>query len=432
MSKQDIRELTSAFKDFNSIIEKFEATYAMLQMKIENLSTQLEHKNNELELKIAESDTIKTFLNGILESIHTGVIVLDNTGIITIFNKAAEDITNLRKEDVVGSNYKEIFPEQNIRNKTALYTLTTSKEIFHQHRIVVVDDKRKDIEFSTAIVKDKTGTPLGIVEAINDVSELRKLQSRINHIETLAALGEMAASVAHEIRNPLGGIGGFAGLLNRQIEEGDSRKKLVEPIITGVDRLNNIVNNLLTFTRPQKLNVQKVKLTDVLDKTIELFRMSVSDSGKNIDIIEDVSESEIHVFLDVHLFQQILMNILKNAYDAVEEGGKVSITLNANEPEKFSDLLEDEEKEELLRLFSTVEIDITDNGIGISEENIKKLFNPFFTTKESGNGLGLAICQKIVQLHRGDISVKSQPEVGTTFTITLPLNETYEEENINC
>ena len=432
MSKQDIRELTNAFKNFNSVVGKFEATYAMLQKKIENLSEQLEHKNSELELKISESDTIKTFLNSILESIHTGVIVLDNTGIITIFNKAAEDITRFRKEEVIGRNYKDVFPEQNIRNKTALYTLTTSKEIFHQHRVVTVDEKKKDIEFSTAVVKDKSGTPLGIVEAINDVSELRKLQSRINHIETLAALGEMAASVAHEIRNPLGGIGGFAGLLNRKIDTDDPRKKLVEPIITGVDRLNNIVNNLLTFTRPQKLNVQKVKLKEVLDKTVELFRMSIGESDKKIDIREDISDTGIEVFLDVHLFQQILMNILKNAYDAVDEGGMVTITLIASEPENFSDLLEDEEKEELLRLFSTVGIDITDNGTGISESNLKKLFNPFFTTKETGNGLGLAICQKIVQLHRGDISVKSQPGKGTTFTITLPLNETYEEENINC
>jgi len=318
------------------------------------------------------------------------------------------------------------------RNKTPLFTLTTGKESFHrQKNISIIDGTEKKIEFSTKVIKDKNGHVLGVVETFSDISELKKLQERITHIETLAALGEMAASVAHEIRNPLGGIGGFAGLLDRQLPKADPRRKFVKPIIEGVTRLNNIVMNLLSYTRPQKLMLNEVSLHDSMDEIIDFFTISLSNFDKNVIIKKEYYHKEIKVKIDPQLFQQVVTNILKNAFDAIKIEGTIEIKTSINVPLMMNDVLDEDEMEELLRLFSSVDIEISDTGKGIPQEILPKLFNPFFTTKDDGNGLGLAICKKIVQLHKGDILVKSQKDVGTTFTISLPLYDNYEEKNTN-
>ncbi|MDD3050476.1 MAG: ATP-binding protein, partial [Candidatus Cloacimonetes bacterium] len=260
------------------------------------------------------------------------------------------------------------------------------------------------------------------------ISQLKKLQEKITHIETLAALGEMAANVAHEIRNPLSGIGGFAGLLDRQLEPDDPKKQFVKPIIEGVSRLNNIVSNLLTFTKPQQIKPNRVNINDTISEIIDFFSFSLKNEKKNIEIITDFDSEDSEIYLDVQMFQQVLINLLKNASEAVDpENGIIKITTTISVPLQMSDILDEDEKDELTRMFSFVEIQISDNGCGMDDSTQNKLFSPFFTTKDDGNGLGLAICKKIIQLHKGDIFVTSQPGEGTTFSINLPLYEKYVE-----
>lgn len=431
---EKIEVLTDAVRNFTEIVSKFQNTFQELQDKINFLSTQLEKKNIELEKQITKRENTKNFLNSILENIYTGVIVIDNSAEIIIFNKAAENITGYYKNDVVGLNYREFLQKNHLDiNKSALQTLSTGKETHHRQKVVIsADEEIREVEYSTSIITDSNNEFLGVAEIFNDVSELNKLQKRMSHMETLAALGEMAASVAHEIRNPLSGIGGFAGLLDRQLPAEDSRKKLVTPIISGVNRLNSIVTNLLTYTRPQKLNPTKKNIHKLLDEVIDFFKMSISINSEEFEIIKNYCEDEVNIYIDTQLFQQILLNMLKNAFDARDtskEKSFIEIKTKTIMPENMSDVLDPEEIEELRQLFSFVQIDIIDNGKGITPENMQKLFNPFFTTKETGNGLGLAICKKIINLHQGDIHVTSEINKGTTFSITLPLFEKYEKKN---
>ncbi len=424
----EINELTHAFRDFNLIIERFEETFQGLRNKIDILNEIVEKKNLELEKQIHEGENIKNLLNGILEHIYTGVVVIDTSGAIILFNKAAEEITGYGKDEVLGKNYLKLFGNAQIRTKSPLYTLTTGKGSFHRRKILHSKDKKPiNVEFSSTLVKNVHGDIIGVVETFNDISEIRNLQRRVTQVETLAALGEMAANVAHEIRNPLGGIGGFAGLLDRKLDKDDPNRKLIKPIVEGVSRLNVIVSDLLSFTRPQKVNPVKVVLQDTLQEIIDFFRISLGNLDKDIKLETHFPEKEIHVYLDSQLFQQIVINLLKNAYDAIEDSGTVEVRIRMNMPESLSDVLDEDEKDELLRMFSYLEIDIVDNGIGIPEETLPKLFNPFFTTKDDGNGLGLAITRKIINLHKGDIGVVSEVDKGTTFTISLPLYETYHE-----
>ncbi|PID28370.1 MAG: hypothetical protein CSB55_05225 [Candidatus Cloacimonadota bacterium] len=430
MKKLGIKELTDAFHNFTDIFEKIEKTHQVLQSKIDFLSSELEEKNKALEGEIIEGGKVKNFLNNILENIYNGVIVVNVKGKITLANKAAEEITGYSKSSLIGKSYNQVFNYSDSKNKSALYTLTTGKEFHHRQKIIrTAEDVQCNVEFSTSLLRDENEIVYGAIEMFNDISELRELQSRITQVETLAALGEMAASVAHEIRNPLGGIGGFAGLLDRQIPAEDPKKELVKPIITGVSRLNDIVSDLLTFTRPQRINPVWVDLNETISGIVDFFKFSLSDMEKDVSVNFEVRGTVPNLYLDITLFQQIMINLLKNAYDAIDDKGSITVLTKIEVPDSMNEILNEEEKEELLQLFSFVEISVSDTGKGIEPENLAKLFNPFFTTKDDGNGLGLSICKKITQLHKGDINVKSVVNEGTTFTITLPLYEKYDEKN---
>ncbi|MBP7562694.1 MAG: PAS domain S-box protein [Candidatus Cloacimonetes bacterium] len=429
MTELNVQKLTSAFHDFTQVIDKFEKTYSLLQSKIDSLNHQLEIKNYELEKKVEESENIKNFLNNILDNVHTGVLVVDMSGNITLFNRAAEMITGYDKDQVINHSYKNIFYTNSSQDsKSAMYTLSTGKESFkRQKQILTIGHESKNIEFSTSIIHNVNGQIDGVVETFTDISEIKKLQDRMLHIETLAALGEMSANVAHEIRNPLAAISGFTGLLDRQIPSEDPKKKLIRPIIEGVSRLNNIVSNLLTLTRPQKLNISPCNIHQTLTDIVDFFQMGITENPKQVEFIMKPDSQDAIINCDIQLIQQVLTNIIKNAWEAIEKKGFVRISTKVNILEPMSDVLDEDEKKELIRLFSDIEIHIEDSGSGIDEENLQKIFNPFFSTKNEGNGLGLAICKKLVQLHRGDIHVYSKKNKGTRFVINLPLFENFNE-----
>lgn len=428
MSDHTVQKLTSAFEDFTQVIAKFEKTYETLQQKIDHLNHQLDIKNNELQKKVEESDNIKNFLNNILDTVNTGVLVIDLQGNITLFNKAAEMITGYDKDKMINQAYKSVFYKNTTQDsKSALYTLSTGKESYKRQKYLQCNSKSINIEFSTTLIKNTNDEINGVVETFTDISEIKKLQDRILHIETLAALGEMSANVAHEIRNPLAAISGFTGLLDRQIPADDTKKKLIKPIIEGVTRLNNIVSNLLTLTRPQKLTFNDCDIHHLIKETADFFMMGIKDNPKNIKIKFNFDQPDPLIKCDVQLIQQILLNLVKNAWEAIDAKGTITISTRVNILEPISDILDENEKKELIRLFSDIEIYIEDNGAGIDEENINKIFNPFFSTKNEGNGLGLAICKKLIQLHKGDISVNSKKNKGTKFTINLPLFENFED-----
>jgi PAS domain S-box-containing protein len=361
--------------------------------------------------------------------VHTGVLVVDMSGNITLFNRAAEMITGYDKDQVINHSYKNIFYTNSSQDsKSAMYTLSTGKESFkRQKQILTIGHESKNIEFSTSIIHNVNGQIDGVVETFTDISEIKKLQDRMLHIETLAALGEMSANVAHEIRNPLAAISGFTGLLDRQIPSEDPKKKLIRPIIEGVSRLNNIVSNLLTLTRPQKLNISPCNIHQTLTDIVDFFQMGITENPKQVEFIMKPDSQDAIINCDIQLIQQVLTNIIKNAWEAIEKKGFVRISTKVNILEPISDVLDEDEKKELIRLFSDIEIHIEDSGSGIDEENLQKIFNPFFSTKNEGNGLGLAICKKLVQLHRGDIHVYSKKNKGTRFVINLPLFENFNE-----
>jgi signal transduction histidine kinase len=239
-------------------------------------------------------------------------------------------------------------------------------------------------------------------------------------MHTLAALGEMAATVAHEIRNPLGGIAGFAALLERDLEKEDPRRRLVQKITEGVSRLNRIVTSLLSYTRPLNLRTHPVDLATMVEEVTAFFEIDLERHNHTISIHRHHAE-EVVCPIDTEQFQQVILNLLQNATQAMPEGGDIRIQIDTYSSDQGTQ----------------GRLQICDSGIGMSTEVQERLFTPFFTTKEDGTGLGLVISKKIIDAHGGSIQVDSQqaltetseivpnPSVedtsGTTFTIYLPL-----------
>jgi signal transduction histidine kinase len=240
----------------------------------------------------------------------------------------------------------------------------------------------------------------GLIVLLRDVSELRKLQKLASRNSRMQELGEMAAMVAHEIRNPLGGIKGYASLLERDLAEQPHLKEMASYIIQGTDDLNRLVSRVLYYARPVHVDLRVTDLMALIKEVEEHIRADAALNPLCEIVIQKNSPSAI-LPLDPHLIKSALFNLIVNAMEAMPGGGRISITAAKTEEQAI--------------------VAVSDTGHGIPKQNLEKIFSPFFTTKPHGSGFGLSEVHKNIQLHGGTIAVVSQEKIGTTFTIFLPL-----------
>ena len=236
-------------------------------------------------------------------------------------------------------------------------------------------------------------------------NELDKKSKELEKANRLAALGELAAGVAHEIRNPLGGIELCATMLEREFRYDKSKKETIMPILEGTRRLNNIVVNLLQFARENKVAWGEVDVEKLLDESIKSVKISLEKN--NVAIVKSFAAGAYFVRGDADQLRQVCINIMLNAIEAMPSGGNMTLEITPH--------LEPESEKRVLA------ISFSDTGPGIDQENLTKIFQPFFTTKDDGTGLGLAISYKIIERHHGKIVVESKKDKGARFTIFLPL-----------
>ena len=392
-------QLEQVFNWFNDNVQKVEGAYRDLGVKFDTISRELEEKNQRLEASFRETERVQNQLRSVLESMDSSVIMIDNQERITLFNPAAERIYAMNQAGAVGRSYAEAFAAQADSHFPIIDTLKSGKNLSGHEKYWKVGPGFKPIGYTTCVVRDREGRTLGAVEISTDLTQIKQMQKQMQHAKTLAALGEMAATVAHEIRNPLAGIGGFAGLLERDLGPDDPRRNLVKKIVQGVSSLNKIVSNLLVFTRPMELNLRRVDFIEWMEDILRYAELEASKEKKDIEIVRDYAFAKMEVRIDPEKFQQVFLNLIFNAIQAIEGGGKVTIKADFDE-------------RDFLR------ISVNDDGKGIPKDIVAKIFNPFFTTKEQGTGLGLAIVQRIVALHGGAITVDSEPG-RTRFEICL-------------
>jgi PAS domain S-box-containing protein len=385
--------------------EQLERAYAGLQEDVKRINLELDSKNVQLERSLRKQEETQSYLTSILASMNSGVVGVDVRGRITHFNPAASAITGYEVDEVMGQHYSAVFSREAESAYSPLRALSSGRELQRDEKVVWRKDGQPvPVSFQTALLRDThDGATLGAVEIFSDVSGIKALEEEMRRAKTMAALGEMAATVAHEIRNPLGAMGVWVGLLERDLEPEDPRRKTVGKVLEGLSRLNRIVSNLLVYSRPIKASLRSVPLKDFLSEIVDFVQIEIERQEHKIGVVRSFERSvDVHVSVDPEKMHQVILNLCLNAIQAMPGGGTLSVLADAAAGSEF------------------VSFAIADTGIGIEPDKIGKVFDPFFTTKENGTGLGLAIVKRFVEFHSGHITVDSTPGVGTTMKVFLP------------
>jgi signal transduction histidine kinase len=278
-------------------------------------------------------------------------------------------------------------------------------------------DLDRVIGYTLSQVKDDEGAVIGAVLFFKDLTRVEQLEERERLRDRLASLGEMAAGIAHELKNPLAGIEVMAGLLRRRVPDSADTQTLLTDIISEAKLANAIVVEMLEFVRPIRLQVERTDMADLLHQAMTMAETKAprGDVPVSIDIARDLPMIEA----DHHQLCQVFTNLLTNAFEALNGKGRVAITAIAGVIEADPALAG---LQQPTPSTSTIVVDISDNGPGVSSDLTDKIFDPFFTTKPQGSGLGLPIVRKIVDAHDGRIDVESSPDRGTRFRVTLPVS----------
>lgn len=347
---------------------------------------------------------LQQFSASIIESVNVGILVIDSSGLITTWNSALEEMLGIERNEALGSSAQRIFNEEMI---TTIRAVTGTAEWvvgdvrhLYKFRTLRRDDRPIVINLSLAPFEDTAHTLAGTLVVVEDVTDRLKLEDQLQQSDKLSSIGLLAAGVAHEVNTPLAGISSYTQLLLGQIPESDPKSRLLEKVLAQTERASGIVNNLLNFSRTSGSDFAALDLNRVLEDTLQLMEIQLHKS--NVAVVRAYADDLPEAYGNAGKLQQVFMNLILNARDAMANGGTLDI--------------ETETADHMLV------VRIRDTGIGIAAENITKIYDPFFTTKSvgQGTGLGLAVSYGIVQEHAGRIFVDSQPGIGTTFTIKIP------------
>jgi PAS domain S-box-containing protein len=398
--------LQQSFKGFDRATTRLQKAFADLEEKFEAINKELDSKNVELQEALAEKEQISSYLQNIIESLTTGVIVADLEGKTTMMNQCAEAFTGFLREDAVGVNANLLFENRFPPDPEGRFDL----KHFDGGMGEKIRLKRRRLEIFASAVKTENGEEIGMVIVLRNITKIEKLEERVKRTEKLAAMGETAANIAHEIRNPLGSIGLFASLLIKKLKDKKNRDR-ASHIISAVKDMDNKISNLLMFARDQRTLMKEVSIHNVL-KEIIIFSEQIFGQ-ENIILTADYEDVDPVIAGNAEMLKQVFLNLMLNAMQAMPGGGNLYIkTRIFGGKDKKKDFHN-----------SNVEISFMDTGSGMSDENIKKIFDPFFTTKEKGMGLGLAIVHNIVDIHGGSIDAENYKGGGAVFNITFPVTE---------
>ncbi len=339
----------------------------------------------------------------IVASIRSGVVTTDLSGRIYTFNAAAEEITGYREESIRGQDASILFGEMKERVAESLRALQSGEASPRfETSCVTAEGMHLRLGFSISPLSSEAGETTGMVITFQDLTQVRTLEETSRRQDRLAAIGRMAASIAHEIRNPLAAMRGSIQMLRAEVDNDSTQAELMEIILRESDRLNRIITDFLSYARPRSLTQAPVNVGELLHQTFALLRHS-PEIGPNQAIAEEIPSEPVFAEADEGQLKQVFWNLARNALQAMPEGGTLRATL-----EKNSD--------------NRLRIAFSDTGRGMSPDQVEHLFEPFSSTT-GGTGLGLSIVYQIIRDHGGTINVRSREGQGTTITIELPYGE---------
>ncbi len=341
---------------------------------------------------------MKTYTENVVESMADGLISVDNDKKIVTLNRRAAEFLGDEEKNLKGLRISNIF-DLDIET-----LLKDQKMIIRDMEVEIKPPSggRIPLSLSAAPLKDETGREMGLVLLLRDLREIRELQDKVRRSERLASLGRLAAGVAHEIRNPLSSIRGFAQYFMRRLKGQVEEQEYASIMVKEVDRLNRVISELLDFARPKKPHREPQALEEIIDYSLKLLQSEFSQLKIKVEKSFEPDLPKVEV--DRDQISQAFLNLFLNSLESIEGEGKIKVSLKRiSQP-------------------PALEVAIMDTGRGIAREDLGKVFEPFFSTKRKGSGLGLAIVHQIVEGHGGNIAVDSQEGMGTTFRITLPVS----------
>ena len=367
------------------------------QKQLREYSRQLESMVEKRTIELEES---KSHLEAMLSGIADGIVFTDQDNKITFINDAAELIFDIKRDDWIGKNFENAHSPESHKKAIQLIKDMREGKVKSYTSEIISGEKTIFAHFSPIMHGPEY---LGVIFIARDITEMKRLQAELIQSEKLALVGKMSSSIAHELRNPLVPIGGFARIIHKKLEEGSPIKKYAEIIIKEIDRLERLLHDLLYYTKEVKPVMQPANLNEIINELIILYEDTFNE--RKIKVDARISPEIPLITLDPTQIKQSLMNLLYNAIQAMPDGGILTIESRMEEREGIH----------------YASVYIHDTGCGIPDEVMKRIFDPFYTTKIHGLGLGLTLTKNIIELHGGEIEVKSEGGKGTTFKISLPI-----------
>jgi two-component system sensor histidine kinase PilS (NtrC family) len=379
-------------------------TFLTVAIVAGGLAERFRETSRALETQRRDLRDLQAFKDVIFQSVSTGLVALDDQHRVTAFNRAAEEITGMPAADAVGRPAHTVFgPSVPLAAIAAALALNPRGSAQHETALRRPDGSTVPVRMAFSPLTSGDGQRLGLIAACDDLSRIRQMEARMRQADRLATLGRMAANIAHEIRNPLASLTGAIEALTANGSGADAdrldddRERLGRIVLRESDRLNDIIRSFLEYARPAPLAAEPVNVSEILDEVLVLLEHRSLPCGVKLG---REFPPELRWRVDAHQFRQAIWNLCLNAIEAVSEGGEVLVG-GARHRDRL-------------------EVWITDTGDGIPAADLAQIFEPFFSTKPGGSGLGLALVHRVIVEHGGQVDVRSTPGLGTTFTITLP------------
>lgn len=386
------------------VLTMFTTTGALLTVAIlaGTLAERSRRVLQELETQGRDLRDLQVFRDLIFRSVGSGLVALDIQRRITAFNRAAEEITGFAAGEAIGQRWETIFGASSLLDEMAM---TVSRERLETRRREI-RLKRKDgrevpLGISFWPLRSGEGELIGLIGVCQDLSDIKRMEERMRQADRLAAIGRLAANLAHEIRNPLAAVTGAIEQMGQELPLDDTQKRLMQIVLKESSRLNQIVSEFLQYARPSPLRRQPVNLAELLEEVVGL--LECHPLSAKVKIAREYGP-ELPVLVDANQLRQAVWNLALNAVQAMPEGGELTVGARA-----------------LNGTGSRLFVWVADTGHGIGSADLPHIFEPFYSTKPDGTGLGLAVVHRVVQDHGGEVEVKSVPGAGSTFTLRLPM-----------
>ncbi|HWV45490.1 MAG TPA: ATP-binding protein [Nitrospira sp.] len=388
--------LHAAFRSFDEAAQTLQQSYGALTARVEQMDLELAQSNEALRRQLGDNEAMRMHLDGVLESLSTGVLVTDDCGTISRSNRAAETL--------LGATDAEL------RNRRAMDVLAGAG-------LGVCDRPQRIGQTVVSIgrvpLRNDSGERSGHLILFQDITRIYQLEEQLQRKERLAAMGELIGRIAHEIRNPLGSVELFASMLQRDLAEHSSAKRYAQQISEAVQAMDRLLANLLLYTRPVRMARDWHLAEPLIGESIKLAAHALTRVP--VEIRVDISREVHSIWCHDGQLKQVLVNLIVNAVQAMPNGGVLAIGFSPESPQTLG--------------MSAVRLTVRDSGLGIDPAHRSRIFDPFFTTKDEGTGLGLAIVYSIVEAHQGRIDVESTVGQGTSCSIILPHPSTGEDPN---